>query len=240
MIIDIHSHILPGVDDGAKNMDETIRMLDIAMSEGIEGIVVTPHFETGKDAQWRLKFKKAYQQVTQYILENWLPIKLYGGNEIYYSDSVTEELQSKHVCTINKSKYILVEFPMYADFLYVERALRNLQYAGYWPIIAHVERYESLRDIEYIRKLKNMDVCIQINADSIVDKERRKTRSFCKKLISNRLVDVIATDMHDSKHRKPELRSSFEWIDKKMGESYRKLISEENPEKIVKGMKICE
>lgn len=240
MVIDIHSHILPGIDDGSKNMEETEKMLSIAVKEGIHGIVATPHYEAGLNKAWREKFMKAYSNVISYINENDIPLQLYAGNEIYYSESIIEELQKGNIHTINGTRYILVEFPMYADYMYIERALRNLQNAGFWPIIAHVERYESLRSVKRVKSLADMNVCIQVNASSITSKNKLSTRWFCLGLMRKKLVHLLATDAHSSRHRKPEIQQCFEHLDKKLGKSYRRLISEINPEKIIKGEKICE
>lgn len=238
LIIDIHSHILPGIDDGSKNMEETAKILSMAVEEGIQGIVATSHYEAGFDAEWYKKYQDAYRCVDDYIKQHNLQIELYTGNEIYYSESVIDALQNEEACTINGTRYVLVEFPIYADYMYIERALHNLQNAGYWPIIAHVERYETLRDIKRIELLVDMGVCIQVNANSIMNKKNRATRRFCRKLIKNRTVDFIATDTHDSKYRKPVVQLCLAYLDKKVGESYRSLISEENPEKVIKGEKI--
>lgn len=240
MIIDVHSHILPGVDDGAKNMRETEKMLLQAARQGIKAIVATPHYDAGGGERKYIKCQNSFEETQKHIEECDLPIKLYLGNEIYYSESIIEELQKGYIHTMNGTKYILVEFPLYADFDYIERALRNLQYAGYWPIVAHIERYESLRKVEKVRALVEMGICIQVNQRSLLNKKRLLIRLFCLKLMKERLVHLLATDSHDSKLRKPEFKECFEYLDKKIGKSYRVLISEENPEKIIEGVKIRE
>lgn len=239
-MIDIHNHILPGVDDGSKNMAETMEMLSLAIDEGIKGIVATPHYEAGLDEGQHEKCMRAYQRVADYIEEKNIPFSLYMGNEIYYSESVIEELQKGLINTMNGTRYVLVEFPIYADYMYIERSLHNLQYAGYWPIIAHVERYESLRSVERIQSLVDMNVYIQINQNSVINKKRWQVRRFCLQLMRKKLVHFLATDAHGSKHRKPEVEKCFEYLDKKIGESYRRLISEDNPKKVIEGEKICE
>lgn len=238
VVIDIHSHILPGIDDGSKDMEETIKMLSMATEEGIQAIVATPHYEAGLDLGYYKSCQDAYQYVIKYIEQNNIPIKLCLGNEIYYSESIIDKLHEKKVHTINGTRYVLVEFPIYADYMYIERALHNLQYAGFWPIIAHVERYEALRDIKRVETLADMNVCIQMNVGAIMSKKDRKTRKFCLKLLKNGLVDFVATDSHNSHSRKPAVQLCFAYLDKKVGESYRRLISEINPVKMIKGEKI--
>lgn len=240
MIIDIHSHILPKVDDGAKDMRETERMLSRAVRQGIRAIIATPHYDAGAGKEKYIKCRNSYEKVRKHIEECELPIKLYLGNEIFYSESIIDELQQGYIHTMNETRYVLVEFPLYVDYDYIERALRNIQNAGYWPILAHAERYESLRNIEKIRTLVEMGIYIQINQGSLINKKRFLVRSFCLKLMKAGLVHLLATDCHDSKQRRPEFKECFEYLDKKIGKSYRVLISEENPEKIIEGEKIRE
>ncbi len=238
MVIDIHSHILPGIDDGSKNMEETKKMLDIAVREGIQGIVVTPHYEAGLDEEWLQKYRDAYEQVTGYIQQRSLPIELYHGNEIYFSDSMIEALRDGSIHTMNGTRYVLVEFPTYADYMYIERALRSLQNAGYWPIVAHVERYQSLREVKRVEALVDMNVYIQTNTSSVMGKTGWTIKRFCLKLMKKGFVHVLGTDAHGSEHRRPRVQVCFDYIDKRIGKSYRRLISEKNPEKIIKGEKI--
>lgn len=238
MVIDIHSHILPGIDDGSKNMEETKKMLVIAAREGIRGIVATPHYEAGLDEEWLAKYREAYLQVLTLIQQKKLPIQLYPGNEIYYSDSMIEALGNGSIHTMNGTKYVLVEFPTYADYGYIERALRSLQNAGYWPIIAHVERYRALRDVKRVEALVDMGVYIQVNTSSVMGKTGWSIKMFCLKLMKKGLVHVIGTDAHGWEHRRPRVKLCFDYLDKKVGKSYRRLISEKNPEKIIKGERI--
>jgi len=147
VVVDIHSHILPGIDDGAKNMQETIEMIDIAVEEGIDVIIATPHYEIGIDPEFLKKYQEVYNDVLQYIESHEIPLQLYQGNEIYYSESIPELLQSGNIHTMNGSRYVLVEFLPSVEYSSMERAFRKLLYAGYWPILAHTERYMALQKI---------------------------------------------------------------------------------------------
>ena len=238
MIIDIHSHILPGLDDGARDMDETVGMLEIAVREGIEAIVTTPHYEVGVERERLAKYGKVYEDLQNYITTHEIPLKLYPGNEIYYSESIPEMLQNEVVRTLNGTRYVLVEFPMHAGYQTIERALNNLLYAGYWPVIAHMERYSVLRDLQKIRDLVRNGAYIQVNASAIVGKEGWGVKRFCRQLMKADLVHVVATDAHGISKRRPTIRKCLDYIEKKHGRTYRKQISEDNPLRILKGEKI--
>lgn len=238
MIIDIHSHILPGLDDGAKDMDEAIEMLKIATEEGIGGIVVTPHYEVGAKAEQFEKYREVYEALETHISTYKLPIKLYSGNEVYYSESIVELLQSGEVRTINQTRYVLVEFSVNVGYQTMERALNNLLYSGYWPIIAHAERYAVLRDLKKAVTLVKSGVYIQVNATAIIGKEGWNTKRFCRKLMNRGLVHFVATDAHRRDRRRPVIKKCLEYIEKKYGKACREQISEKNPLKVLKGERI--
>lgn len=234
-MVDIHNHILPGVDDGAKNMEETKRMLSIAVDEGITDIIATSHGEAGVGKEQAQRYRNAYIKVKRYIASEEIPVRLYYGNELYYSDGIIEALYEEEVYTLNGTQYVLVEFPVYESYSYIERGLRNLQNIGCCPILAHVERYEVLRDVRKVRRLVEQGICIQVNASSIVGKAGWSIKQFCLKLMREELIHIVATDAHGCRHRRPVAKECLAYIEKKKGKRYRILISEKNPRKILKG-----
>ena len=238
MVVDIHSHILPYIDDGAKDMQQTIAMIDMAVEEGIDAIIATPHYEIGIEPEVLTKYQEVYDSVLQYIESQEIPLQLYQGNEIYYSESVPEILQSGDIHTMNGSRYILVEFSPGIEYSSMERAFSRLLYAGYWPILAHTERYMALRKVNRVEELIRMGVHIQINTNAITGKEGWQTKRYCHQLLKNRLVHAIGTDAHSSRHRRPQMKECLAQLDKKYGKAYRRRISEENPQSILKGEKI--
>lgn len=238
MVIDIHSHILPGIDDGAKSMDEAIQMLNIAVQEGIEAMVATPHYEVGMKNGYSKKCLNVYDKLQECIKTKKLPIELYLGNEIYYSESILELLQNGEIHTINGTPYVLVEFPIHIGQQSMERALNNLFYAGYWPIIAHAERYSVLRDVNKVSNLVRNGACIQVNVSAILGQDGWTTKHFCKRLMKKRLIHIVSTDAHRARKRKPIIKECLEYIEKKYGTDYRKQVSEDNPLKILKGERI--
>lgn len=128
MIIDTHCHILPGVDDGAKNADETRKMLRMAFKDGIDEIIATPHFNCDMDASVLEKRMGAYLRTCKYAREMNPKSRIYLGNELFYSEDVVDALDRGDALTLNETKYILVEFPVYAEFRYIRHAVQHLQY----------------------------------------------------------------------------------------------------------------
>jgi protein-tyrosine phosphatase len=234
-MIDIHSHILPGIDDGPKDMEETAQMLRLAIEEGITDVIATSHGEAGFGEHQAKEYLEAFEKTREYIVEHKLPIQLYYGNELYYGDGIIEALRTGEVRTLNGTRYVLVEFPVYESCSYIERGLRELQKIGCWPILAHAERYPSIRDVKKIRELTEQGVLIQINAGSIIGKLGVGTKRFCLKLMKNDLVHVVATDAHGSLHRKPAIKDCIAYIQRKKGNEYCRMIMEDHPRQIIEG-----
>ena len=139
--IDIHSHILPGVDDGPDSLDQTIEMLYMAVRENITSIIATPHYVPGgnnRSVEDLMDIMNLVQEEAYKIDKNF---KLYLGNEVYYSESIVELLKSGEVLTLAGSRYVLIEFSYGISFESMYQGLYKLISHGYIPILAHIERY---------------------------------------------------------------------------------------------------
>ncbi len=237
-MIDIHCHILPAIDDGSANMKETKKMLSLAMQEGIHAIVATSHWEAGMGEEWMERYQKSFQSVQAYIQEEKLPITLYPGNEILHSERTHLYLVQNKLNSMNKTRYLLVEFPFHVSFSYIQRAVLNLSYHGYWPILAHIERYEALRDIRKVAELVDMGAYIQVNTSSVAGEHGWLMKRYCLQLMKLDLLHFVATDSHGSTNRPPKAKKALAVMEKKMGKEYTKMITEENPQKMIRGVRI--
>lgn len=238
VIFDIHCHILPGVDDGARNELSMERMLRIADSEGIDVIVATPHFAYGREIEKLEDIKSKYESVRQLWKERGPQKELYLGNELFYSDGLVDSLEAGVALTMNGTRYILVEFPVAAEYSYVESAIRKLQYAGYIPIIAHVERYAKLQDAKRIQSLVDMGAYMQVNVSVILGKHGFMAKYFVMKLLKLGLVHFVGTDAHSSRERKPEMKQCVQYLEKKLGVSKAHQILKKNPKKMLRGERL--
>lgn len=232
--IDIHCHILPGVDDGASNREETGKMLRVAYEEGIRTIIATPHYHCDMDERVWEKRKQALvetQKLAGEIADDFL---ILPGSEVFYSLEAVQALVDGTVWTLNESRYVLVEFPVYVDFSYIQRALQTLQYQGFHPILAHIERYEALYSEERVEELISMGVYLQANASSIIGKDGRKVKKFMLHLLKKRLIHLIGTDAHGSEKRRPMMKKCAQYIEKKTDLEYCRAICGENARKIIR------
>ncbi len=215
-MIDIHCHILPGVDDGSKSLEESIKMAQIASEQGIRKIVNTSHYHPEFDyikGQELLQEKDKFNEV---LKQNNIDIEVLIGNEIYYSNDLIKKLDDLDFFTINDSKYILIEAPP-TDF---PKDLCNtvieLKEKGYIAILAHVERYiEVQENIELIYDAINAGAIIQINSLSILGKSGKELQKTCGELISRNMVHVVGTDAHSSRRRSPIFLDAYKYIQEK-------------------------
>ena len=165
MIIDMHCHILPGIDDGARDEGSMERMFRIADAEGIDAIVATPHYTLGQDEEELEAIKIKYDLARKAWIKRGSQKQLYLGSELLWEDGMVEALDSGKALTMNGTSYVLVEFLPDAGAMYIENAMRRLQYAGYIPIIAHVDRYiRPFKTYGIPEQLGRMPVLVQANA----------------------------------------------------------------------------
>lgn len=168
-LIDIHSHILPGVDDGAKSLEESLAMLRIAKENAICTIIVTPHNKPGRHNVHIPSMNVYIKQLQEQMNRIGLSIELIGGNELYYRMELAQELHGGVARTMADSRYVLVEFGPMDDYDYLRNGVYDLLSEGYFPIIAHVERYQCLSGhLDRIVDLSGMGAYIQVNAGSVM------------------------------------------------------------------------
>ena len=237
-LFDIHCHILPEVDDGAKTMDMALKMLQMEYKDGVRSIILTPHFrremfETPQEKierQFEILKKKAEEKIG-------MDLHLYLGCEFHANMSMTETLLNKERPTMADSDYVLTEFSGTVDFEFARERVYALVTHGFIPIIAHVERYPNLRkDMGGLENLKEMGVRLQINAGSILGEEGFAVKRFCRKLMKNNMLDFVGTDCHRTNKRVPNLGPCAEYMEKKKGRDYTERILIHNPQKIIENI----
>lgn len=196
-MIDIHTHIIPFVDDGSPSLKDSIEMIKNEISMGVDTIVCTPHHIYSKYEKSVEEIKHYFDVLLEEVKKQNLKIHLLLGQEIYYSrhENIIEMLNQNKLLTMNQSQYILLEF----SFVYEPEDLLELIYNftcfHYKVIIAHVERYEWMT-IEKIIQLRKEGAFIQINANSILKLTNKREYKLVQKLLKNNLVDIVASDVH--------------------------------------------
>ena len=218
-MIDMHCHILPGIDDGASDLEEALEMARIAESEGIKKIVNTSHFHPEFKYTMGEELVEAINSFNVALKANKIDLEVLIGNEIYYTDEIIEELHNLNFHTLNNSKYLLIEFsPMnvpknLADVVY------EVKLKGYIPVLAHVERYNNIiENPNIIYDCIKEGAIIQVNASSILGKHGKEIKKVSDILLDNNMIHIVASDAHGSERRRPQLREAYEFVKNKYSE----------------------
>lgn len=222
--IDIHSHILCGVDDGAPSTSVMLEMLKIAYDDGIRGICVTPHYENpmvaAVDEKKSFSEDEAYRLLQEAVKKSYPDMKLWRGNEIFYHHDCVENLESGKCFSLGGGRHVLVEFFLLIEGRKAIKCLQNFLNSGYIPVLAHVERYDFLRKkFGYAEMLSDIGVKLQVNAASVLGAYGSNVKRYVHKLIRHGLVDIISSDAHNSEEQSPRLSECYEYVCKKYGEN---------------------
>ena len=239
--VDIHCHILPGVDDGSQTPEETKAMLQKAWDEGIQIMVATPHYHKQRGKNDIELIKKQLLLTRKLAKEVHPKMQICLGMEIYYGEDVPELLKEGRVVSIRKSRYILVEFSPGDEFQYILNAVRKLQMSGHTVIIAHIERYNCLRkDISNVEYLREMGAYLQVNTGSITGSYGRSVKKFLREVLKAHLVQLVGTDAHGSERRTPKMQEASKDVVKRCGEEYADQIFGQNAKKVLRNEEIDE
>ena len=239
--VDIHCHILPGVDDGSQTPEETKAMLQKAWDEGIQIMVATPHYHKQRGKNDIELIKKQLLLTRKLAKEVHPKMQICLGMEMYYGEDVPELLKEGRVVSIRKSRYILVEFSPGDEFQYILNAVRKLQMSGHTVIIAHIERYNCLRkDISNVEYLREMGAYLQVNTGSITGSYGRSVKKFLREVLKAHLVQLVGTDAHGSERRTPKMQEAYKEVVKRCGEEYADQIFGQNAKKVLRNEEIDE
>lgn len=235
-LYDIHCHILPGVDDGAKNMDIALELIEKEIEAGVGTIILTPHFrkemfEPDMEDIWNAYDDLVYE--TRY--KN---IRLYLGCEFHANMEMVETLDRDLRPTLADSRYVLTEFAHNSTRAFIKERADALLSSGYRPILAHIERYRAIRkDFDLIADLIEMGCEMQVNADAVIGKDGLGAQRFCKKLMQEDMIHYIGSDAHNLRGRAPHLGECCEYLKKHMGRLYASRIMRDNPSKILENIR---
>lgn len=232
-IIDIHTHIIPNVDDGSPNLETSIFLIKEEIKQGITHIICTPHYRIGMFESTKEEITVNFNLLKEEIKKQDLNISLYLGQEIYLKDfvSLKEMLNKNLVFSINEKKYLLLEFS-YTRNTDISEIVYVSKLKGYTPIIAHVERYGYV-NIEDVKDIIEAGGLIQVNAESIIGKNGHRIKKMTQKLIKNNLIHFIASDIHHN--RINYINQAYDLIYKKYGEEIANNLFYNNAKKIIDG-----
>lgn len=225
--MDLHTHIVPGVDDGASSMEEALNMADQAYREGIRVIIATPHFGMWNPDYDPVQAEEQCIQLKKEVRRHHPDMNLYMGNELFYSSGMLDALRQGRARTLGGTDYILVEFGVKTSWDDMHQAVRACVLDGFRPIIAHVERYRCLqKKLDLVEALAEDGALFQVNARSFLGGKLDAKTSWCRKLLDEELVHFIASDCHNAEARQPVMAQAVEKL--------LTFTNEKNVERIVK------
>lgn len=216
-MIDIHCHILPGIDDGAVTEADSLAMAREAVQQGIHTIIATPHHKNGKYDNTKGSIKKSVEVLGELLVNEDVPLTLLAGQEIRINGDMIDDIEKDELLSLNSSKYMFVEFPSGSVPRYTKQMFFDLQVAGYTPVIVHPERNaELIQNPNTLYELVRKGALTQITAASLIGKFGKNIQKFSKQLIDANLTHFIASDAHNTTSRGfcmkdayNELRSEF-------------------------------
>lgn len=220
-MIDLHCHVLPGIDDGPTNQKNSLIMLNQAVREGIDTIVVTPHRNSKYKASLD-QIRSTRDTLQSIIYDNNIPITLLLGQEIrIYGDLLKDYLAGELFSVNNSSRYVLVEFATFDVPQYSARLFYDMQCEGLVPIIVHPERnIKIMKQPEILHHFIEKGALSQVTASSVTGHFGKKIQKFTYNLLEANLAHFIASDAHDVSYRDFRMKEAFKLLRKKYGAKY--------------------
>ncbi|MCM3756312.1 capsular biosynthesis protein [Sporosarcina aquimarina] len=228
-MIDIHMHILFGVDDGPGTVDETMKLLEIAREEGITDIIATSH---ALHPQFNVEAEEVWSQVrllNEIIESSGIGVTLHNGQEVRLADDLVEKLKKKTVLTMADSRYLLLELPSGSVPAYTTSIINQLLSEGITPIIAHPERNRGIAERpERLERLVRAGALAQITAGSVVGAFGKNIQKLSFQLIEANLIHLYGSDAHNTTVRPPLFEKGLDVLEKKKLGEYADLVLENN------------
>lgn len=231
-MFDIHCHILPDVDDGSGNLNDSIEMAQLAAGSGVSGIVATPHCNIPGvfDNYWNKSFDNEIERLNKALSDKKVSLEIYAGQEVFLSNDFESHLKKGDFITLNRSKYMLAELDFKIDLKSATEKLQKLISYGYVPIVAHPERYGFvIENPSVITKLRSAGCLIQINSGSLTGDFGRRIQKTAEEIIYKRYADFVASDAHSQYSRTPDLSQVHELICENISYDYADVLMKTNP-----------
>lgn len=220
-MIDIHTHILYGIDDGARSLEELLQMAAQAAQQDISRIIATPHHADGRHWNPGIKIRQLVESANAELRAAQIPTLIYPGQEVRLYRDLLQDLQDSKVLTLNDSRYLLLELPSSRIPNETFDVLHELSLLGIIPIIAHPERHSEIAaDLDKMDKLIQAGALGQVTSHSLSGKFGRKVRQIALEMCKRNLVHFIATDAHRYDTRNMDLRSAFDIVLESLGQDY--------------------
>lgn len=226
-MIDIHNHIIYGVDDGSRSLEESMEMVRLYKKAGFSKLIATSHFDRSRYMTPADEIREKATILNEEIKKSNIDFEIFPGHEIQVEANTLKLINNKTLNTLADSRYVLLELPFISPPLFLKDLIYNIQLEGLIPIIAHAERYSYVKkNIDYLLEFIKMGALIQANYSSI-------NSDTLKTMLERNMIHILATDAHQSEWRSPDIREYKREIIDIIGDDKFKTLSETNPSKII-------
>lgn len=238
-MLDIHAHILPGIDDGPKSMEESLAAIVALVGEGVSGIVATPHFNDQFPHVPAHEVQERVDELRQAVADQGIDVQLWAGHEVLLDTNVGTALTGGQARPLNQGPYVLVELPLYEFPFTLPLMLGQLRASGYVPVIAHAERYRpTQRDPDVLVPLIESGCLLQITASSLIGKFGKTVQQTAETLLQRDMAHVLATDAHSLSLRRAHITTGLRAAEALVGASRMRQMTETVPHAIIHGLKV--
>ncbi|MCK4590465.1 MAG: hypothetical protein KAT86_01825 [Candidatus Latescibacteria bacterium] len=239
-MIDIHCHLLPGVDDGPKEIEQSLVMIAQGVKDGISAIVATPHILGPlDDDEFPELCQQKLEELRKRLDEQGVNLRLFLGSEIFFQFSLASICRRRLGTLAGNGKYPLIEFPLNSLPHRFEEELFRLQLSGFMPIIAHPERNMMLaRDVKKLFELSRRGILFQVNARSLTGGHRKAAKKVAERLVAEGAAQFVASDAHNSVSRPLILSQARRAVEKLVGAETAEELFYLNPQRAIQGENI--
>ncbi len=233
-MIDLHCHLLPGIDDGAGDLEQSLEMARLSVADGVTVIACTPHIfpgvynNSGPDIRCRIERLQSELDAAQ------IAIRLVSGGDVHVAPDLVSKLNCGEALSLNDSRYVLVEPPHHVLPPNIEGLFFNLLAAGYVPIVTHPERMSWIdREYDMLGRLVRSGAWMQITAGAVLGKFGSRAKGWSERMLREGLVHIIASDAHDAVRRPPLMKEAFRALCSLVGEEEAMNLVQIRPEAIL-------
>lgn len=218
-MIDLHCHLLPGLDDGATNLEMSLAMAQLAVDDGITVVACTPHIHPGIYHNTGSQILAATDRLREALQQAGIDLRLVSGADAHMTVRFTDKLAKREILTLADSRYVLVEPPYHVAPMRLEQFFFEILASGYVPVLTHPERLRWIADLyPAVQRLIRNGVWMQITAGSLIGQFGREPKYWAERMLANGHVHLIASDAHDPHVRVPNLSSGLEFASRHVGE----------------------
>jgi len=238
--VDLHCHILPGVDDGARDLRESLDMLCLARDSGVTEIAATPHFHGTHQSLPRLKeIYDRFRLLQKVAREERIDVTLYPGAEVLCLPHTIQLAREGLLPTLGDTRCVLLEFPFDTPAEVMDEQLHGIAGCGYLPVVAHPERYDTVvEDPRIVQQWFDRGYVIQLNKGSLLGSFGYRVQKTAQWLLQGGLAHLVASDAHSARQRTPDMTRLRQQLEDLVPMDYVYLLLEENPARLVRGQGI--